>query len=226
MDYFEILLKAGSLSGLLSFVYLIFQNLRRRPKFKIDFQGSHGKHFMKDNLHFFEFGYTGIIKNQSLDPNTVTKLYLAVWGNKQKTSSLRFGSSPLKIIDKTKGEEVRLPIMFAPREAKTLSLTYQFPVKGTADEKILTEYIEVGNNAYLPKHTYEVCTEDTAENLYDNSGNPLNRREIDLRWTLPNTVRDLQKGKRLPLIKHNIGIAKARLYFYVKRASQALGLWK
>jgi hypothetical protein len=224
----DTILKLGSISGLLSLLYLVFQNLRKRPKFKLDFHGSTGKHFEKEGLHFYRFSYSGMLKNQSLDPNTVTRLHLVVWGNKKKTSSLRFGYGGVTIKDESIEGEIKLPLVFSPREAKHLNIIVEFPVKGTADEKILQEHVEVkpGTGLYRQKYDYEICIEDINENLFDSQGTQINRDEISLRWTLPNTINDLQQGKIWPFLSHSGRIVKSRIKFRVKVLMQALGLWK
>jgi len=221
-------LKFGSISGLVSLIYLVFQSLQKRPRFKLDFQGSSGEHYDNDGVHFFRHSYSGILKNQSLEPNSVTHFYLAVWGNKKKTSTLRFGHGGIKIVDKSDDNEIKLPIHFSPREAKNLHITFEFPVKGTADERLLQEYNEVkqGTGVYLPKHEYEICTQDISENMFDSNGRQINRDEINLRWTLPNTVRELQQGKVFPFIKHSGKIIKSKLFFQSKLLMQGFGLWK
>lgn len=222
------LLKLGSLSGLVSLVYLIFQNLRKRPRFKLDFYSSSGEHFEKDGMYFFRHSYIGILKNQSLDPNTVTRLHLAVWGNTKKTSSLRFGHGGVNIVDKANDEEIKLPLHFGPREAKHLNIVFEFPVKGTVDECLLQEHTEVkaGTGLYRPKHEYEICIEDVGENLFDSKGSQINKDEVNLRWTLPNTVRELQQGSIGPFIKHSWKIIRSKISFRFKVLMQALGLWK
>ncbi len=222
------LLKFGSISGLISLIYLIFQNLRKRPQFKLDFQGSSGEHYDNNGVHYFRHTYTGILKNQSLDPNSVTRLYLAVWGNKNKTSTLRFGHGGVRIIDIAEDKEIKLPLHFTPREAKNLTIVFEFPVKGTSDERLLQEHKEVmpGSSFRMPKHNYEICIEDVSENMFDSKGIPINRGEIDLRWTLPNTVRELQQGNIGPFIKHSWQIIKSRLSFRIRLLLQALGLWR
>ncbi|WP_097458547.1 hypothetical protein [Mangrovitalea sediminis] len=221
-------LKLGSVSGLISLIYLIFQNLRKRPRFKLDFQSGSGTHYDNEGVHFYRFSSVGILKNQSLDPNTVTHLHLAVWGNKKKTSTLRFGYGGVKIIDKTSDQELKLPIQFSPREARRLNIVFEFPVQGTADEKILQEHMEIkpGSGLYRPRYEYEICVEDVAENVFDSSGKQINREEINLRWTLPNTVRELQQGKIWPFIRHYWRITLSNMSFRAKVLMQALGLWR
>jgi len=127
-----------------------------------------------------------------------------------------------------RSEVVKLPLSFLPREAKHLEITFEFPVKGTSDERLLSEFKPAapGSSFLRPKYEYEICVEDVGENLFDHRGKQLNRLEIDLRWSLPNSVLDLQQGRLSPFLFHDLKMTKARFYFRSRLALQALGLWK
>lgn len=224
----DLILKLGSISGLISLPYLVFQNLRKRPCFKLEFHGSSGAHYDNNGAHFYRYSYTGILKNQSLDPNTVNRFYLAVWKNKSKTSALRFGHGGIRITDKSTDKEVKLPIPFAPREARHVNIVFEFPVKGTADERLLKQHEEAkpGSGLYLAKYEYEICIEDVTENLFDSDGKQINREEIGLRWTFPNSIRKLKQRRVAPVIKHFCQIVFSNVRFRTKLLAQTLGLWK
>jgi len=223
----DIIGKLGSGAGIISLIYLVFQNIRNRPSFRLEYQGGSGTHFEMDGMHRYRYMWNGIIKNQSFSPNAITKFFLVVWGNKSKTSALRFGFGG-NIKDVARDEVVKLPISFLPREAKHFEIAFEFPVKGTSDELLLSEfeYKVHSPSIWRPKYEYKICVEDVGENLFDPKGKSLNRLEIDLRWTLPNTVQDLQQGQILPFLLHDFKITKARLIFRSRQALQVLGLWK
>ena len=227
-NIWQIILNFGSVSGLVVLIYLVFQNLRKRPKFKFDFSGQVRKLSTEGKLQYNSFTFSGTLKNQSLDPNSITKIYLLVWKDRKKNSTLRFGQGGVAMKNKATNEEIKLPIAFPPREAIALEITCKFPITGTCDEKLLKEFIPIqpGSHFVLLKHKYELAFEDVNENLYDQKGNLCNREEIDLRWTLPNSTRDLQHGKFWPLIKHELKIFWTRLKFRLKNLLQFFGLWK
>ncbi len=226
-DVADVALKLGSVSGLISLIYLVFQNLRKRPRFKLDFLGSTGEHFESGGLRQYRYSYSGILKNLSLEPNSVIRFHLVVWGNKKKTSSLRFGHGGT-VKDESTNTTLKLPILFTPKEAKHLSIVFEIPVTGTADERLLQEHVEMkpGSGLYRPVHEYEICIEDTIENFFDSQGNQINREETDLRWTLPNTIHDLQQGRILPFLVHLYRIMRSRIKFRFRAAMQTLGIWK
>ncbi len=225
----DIILKAGSVSGLVSLVYLIFQSLRRCPRLKLDCIGGSSETFERDGIQFYRISYSVILRNPSLDPNTVTRLYLAVWENtKKKTSALRFGYGDVTVKVGSTDEQIHLPVAFAPKDAKQLKIIFEFPINGTADERLLQENaIAVpGTTLHKPRHEYEICIEDTSGNLFDGQGKQINRDEINLRWTLPNKIRELQQGRMWPFIHHSLRLAKSRIRFRLKVTGRSLGLWQ
>jgi len=224
----QVILNIGSISGLIALIYTIFQSLRKRPKFKFDFSGRHGKSSHEENLDYYTFTFSGTLKNQSLDPNSINKIFLVVWENRKKNETLRFGHGGITIKNKTNNEEIHLPIIFTPREAMALEIKCKFPVTGTSDDKLLREFVPIqpGSQFLLPKHEYELAFEDVNENLYDHKGKLCNREEIDLRWTLPNSIRDIQNGIYWPFIRHKFKITWSRIRFKWKIILQSFGLWK
>ncbi len=220
--------KLGSFCGLLSLPYLVFQNLRRRPKFIFDFYGSSGKHAQRHESHQYRFEVDGMLKNQSLDPNAIVRIYLVAWANKNKTAYLRYGFGGLTVYDSDSKQPVPLPLHFEAREAKGIQVVFEIPVVGTADEKILSEHEPVipGSSVLRQKNEYELCFEDVNGNLFDATGSQINRAVAALYWTLPNTTCQLQDGHVWPFIKHFAQILRARMKFRARLVAQALGLWR
>jgi len=227
-NIWQIILNFGSISGLIALIYAVFKSLRKRPKFKFDFSGQSGKVCHEDKLEYYIFTFGGILKNQSLDPNSISRIFLVVWKDRKRNSTLRFGHGGVTIKNKANDREIKLPISFAPREAISLEIKCKFPVAGTSDGKLLREFVPVqpGSRFFLPKHEYELLFEDVNENLYDQKGRLCNREEINLRWTLPNTTRNLQHGVYWPFIKHQSKIIWSQIKFRWKILLQSFGLWK
>lgn len=226
-EILDVMDKVGSFCGLLALPYLVLQNVRSRPKFSFDFHGSSGKHIQLPPVHQYRYEVEGTLKNRSLDPNAIVKIYLVAWANKSKTSYLRYGFGGLTVYDAAK-QPLSLPLRFEAREAKGIGVVFVIPIKGTADERILSEHVPVvpGASVLRQKNEYELCFEDINGNLFDATGSQINSAEVALRWTLPNTVRKFQDGHIWPFFKHYAQILRARMKFRTRLVAQALGLWR
>ena len=184
-EIFDVVLKIGSLSGLASLVYLVVQNFRQSPCLQLEFQGKSGNHYQVEGMHFYRFSWTGCVKNPSLSENSVTKFWLIAWRNGKKRGALRYGWGGLRVLRcSADASPVELPIPFPPKAAKRLNIIFEIPVRGTSDEQLLKERVEIRPGLYLPAYDYEVCAEDVGGNLFDPTGRFLNRRGIDLRWLM------------------------------------------
>ncbi len=119
-----------------------------------------------------------------------------------------------------------LPLELPPKTGKSIKIVFEIPVAGTSDERLLKEYVPVGESGryYLPKHNYELCFEDTDENFFDQQGRLRSLEEINLRWTLPNTTKELQKGNFIPLLKQEFLIKRTGFLFFFKKVSYQIGL--
>jgi len=226
MKVLEIIFNVGSIAGLITLFILIFSSLRKKPKFKFD-----SLHFLgqvnKNDKSKYKFEFTGLLKNQSIEPNTLIRIYLVVWNNKKNNSTLRFGYHGLKIVGYSPNVELELPISFLPREAKKLKIIYD--IDYTDIDKKLIEAIEPFKpavNTYVYKYQYELVFEDINENFFDQQGNLINIEEKNLRWVMPNLLSDLQKGDAKPLSIHRKKIFKTRLKFRIKKFMQNIGIWK
>lgn len=180
---FEVVLKIGSLSGLTSLVYLIVQNSRQSPCLQLERHSTSGNHYEKDGMHFYRFSWTGYVKNQSLSGNTVTKFWLVVWRDSKMRGALRYGWGGLQISTCSPNAlPAELPIPLEPRAAKRLNIIFEIPVRGTSDERLLKEHVEIRPGLYQAVHEYEVCVEDVSGNLFNATGRYLNMSGINLRW--------------------------------------------
>lgn len=218
----KIILDIGSISGLIVLPYTVAQARKRKPKLKYEFAGTSGR--STGDIYTYEFN--GTIKNQSIESNSIIKIYLVVWANKQKTSTLRYGWAGATIFEESTGKEIKLPMIIGPKEALKIKVKFILSPKGTTDERLLSEMEPLfpGSNMHLPKHNYVLCFEDVEENMFDQTGNMINIEEINLNWTLPNTMTELQKGNILPFIKHFLLILKSRIIFFFRKILFAFGL--
>ncbi len=227
-EILDVMDKVGSFCGLLALPYLILQNVRSRPRFSFDFHGASGQHTQLHELHHYRYEVRGTLKNRSLDPSAVVRIYLVAWASKSKTSYLRFGFGGLTVYDTASERPLSLPLRFEAREAKGIRVMFEIPVVGTADEIILSEHEPVvpGASVSRQKNDYELCFEDISGNLFDATGSQINIAEAALRWKLPNTVRQFQDGHIWPFFKHYAQILRAKLKFRTRLFAQALGLWR
>lgn len=207
-EFFNLILKIGSFSGLVSIVLAIRDRSRKRPKFKYTFRGSSGKARQEKEHQFYDIEFNGDVKNQSPTPNTITNIYYVIWDGKSNTRTLTFGGEP-KIIDQADDNEIKLPMSFNPHESKRLLIKYSVILTGTHVEKLVSEVKRVSeqSNLYLPKHEFKLAFQDTNENIFNQNGLLLSRKLIDLWWTLPNSFESLKKGNPFPWIKHMLKIA-------------------
>lgn len=202
----EALHLALSLGVSFALLYTIFGSLRKSYKLKFESSWSSGFGFhtyLPDKLTYATIVFKGLLKNQSLDPNTLTDVYLVVWRNYKRNSTIRYGCAGVTVKNLESGQEIKLPLLLEPREAKNLEITIEFPVTGTSDQKILGSYNTNKPTAYVVKNrlerlllgwkmranrktNYELAFEDVNENLFDMSGNLRNKREINLQHTLSN----------------------------------------
>jgi len=220
--------KIGSLAGLLALPYSAWQNIARKPRIKFDSSGFSGGTFTRDELEFAGLSFSGTIKNCSADPNTISELYVVVWGNRKKNDSLTFGHNPTKIHDTGIGQDIKLPIKLDGSDAKKVQLTYEVVLTGSHDKELFyaRKEIKPGTGLFLPKHEYKIVIRDVYDNYFDEDGHLINRKELDLRWTIGNTFNDLRKGNIFPWLKHVFKIKVSRFIFFVRKVLWSLGLRK
>ena len=185
-ELIDAILKLGSLAGLAGLFYQIHNNRKIRPQFQFTFESSYAEFFDKDKLKYCNYHFQGIFKNSSLTPNSIVRLYLTVWNNKKRGSVLRFGHGVKEIKDTNTQEKKYLPLRFEPKQAFNLQIVFEFPITGTQDAKILSQYEPVGNLGFLPKYHYQFIIEDVNRNYFDYNSSFVSKELIDLWWTLPN----------------------------------------
>jgi len=211
----QFILQAGSVAGLISLPYTILQFRKRRPQFKFDFRASSGTFIMKDNLEQYHLLFDGYVKNQSLEPNSITNICYAVWGNKSRTKTLSYGGQPVSITMNPNSSKTKLdlPISFKSKESKHFQVEFDLVLQGSHDKALVEalEKISPESEMYAPKYQYRLTFKDVNENLFDDQGRIKSQKLIDLWWLLPNTFNKLKEGNPLPYIFHMLKI----LYFYV-----------
>jgi hypothetical protein len=207
---------------LLGLPYLVVSNRRRVPRFSFSFTGGQREFFDRDNLEFCRFTFRGTVRNQSLDENSIERIYLVVW-RKGKKGTRRFG---LGAVVEEGGVQVGEPLHFSGRQSRRLEIRFEVPLTGSGEAQLTTATVPIGTsgNVQFPKYEYELAFEDVLGNLFDRDGLPRNRRGIDLRWTLDNTFEKLRDGNPFPLLWHLLRIVVTDVVFFFKRQIRRFGL--
>lgn len=232
----DVLVKAGSFLGSVAFLYTLRINMRNVPKFYFDFGHFSGIQKMPCSDGTIHFGCTfgGIIINQSSESNYIKKIYLVVWKNtKKRDETLRFGYGGIyNINDKVTRDDLELPIEFKPKEGKRIEIRFEQQATGTCDEKLIEEpkslaYILPNNpiSRLLAKNKrtiyrsgYELVFEDTNGNMFDQKGELINGKVLNLTWTLSNY-------NGIKRIRENLKIYYFKIFFCIKSILMKLGLF-
>jgi hypothetical protein len=214
--------RASAVIALVGVPYLVNANRQRVPRFSFKFTASRGELFERDGLEWCRFAFSGTVRNQSLDHNSVQNVRLVVWRKRGKAYRT-FGYTPTKITEH--GEVIQEPLSFGPREARKLDIEFEVALTGTHERQLVYARKKISDEPeiYKPVHEYELCFEDINGNLFDKDGLPCNRKGADLRWTLENTFIKLKEGNPVPLIRHAIKILVSDGQFAIKRAIRWLG---
>lgn len=223
---FDVIFKIGSLAGLVAVVYQIHNNRKNRPRIAFTFEGS-VVNYDKDDNKRAHYCFTGIFRNQSLKPNSIVRLYLTVWDKKKRQSTPRFGHGVDKVQDISNLKEKKilaLPLYLKPKEARKLEIWFPIYLEGTQDRQLLevTRKFSEESSILLPKHRWEFLIEDTAGNLFDYyKPRLINRKLIDLWWTLPN-----HSKHPLKYLRHSLKILFTFFGSFISKLIQLLGFYK
>lgn len=221
----DVILKVGSVSGLVSLVFTFRDQIKKRSKFKFDFRGSTGRAIMRDSLEFYDITFDGYVKNQSNEQNSITEIHYLIWGNKQRTRSLAHGTGA-EIFDGTDPEKkISVPILFEPKEGKHLVIKFSVCLTGTHVSELVRAQkpVKEGSMFMLPKHEFVLAFEDVNEILFDDKGQIRSVKLMDLWWTLPNTFIYLKSGNPFPYIWHMFKILAAYISFKVSSVFKKIG---
>ena len=214
----------ASVITIIGLPYLVISYRRRAPRFSFTFHGGSRRTFERDQHNFCEFTFSGAIRNQSLDPNSIERIYLVVWKTKRKQGVRTYGFySPTVTED---GQTLQLPLRFDARQARTLKVVFEIVIEGeNAQLATATVPFPTAQSAtLLPKYVFELAFEDVIGNFFDQDGILRNRRGIDRRWTLENTFRQLKDGHPWPFVRHVVGIGLGDFVFFFRRNLRRLGI--
>jgi hypothetical protein len=190
----DAILYVGAAAGLISIFLEAHQSRRYRPSFVFTQEGTHADFDIRDGMHFHDFHFIGLIRNASLNANTIVRLYLVMWKDGDVTKPQRFGHSLKSITDVATGEPLPMPLRMEGRSAVRADIV--IPIRLTDSNGQLTfdgEFAQASNPVHTvipPRGTqrpeYELVFEDAAGNYFDRTGRLLSRALIDLYTTLPN----------------------------------------
>lgn len=217
----------GSLSGLISVVYVIFGRSFNRPLFKFNQRSSSGiiTKNPEDNHDYYNLTIQGQLKNCSEAPNSISEIHYVIWENERKRNrSLAHGLILGSIQNKTLNKEQQLPIYFREKEGFELIIKTTIVLTGTHVEELVHAKRQIGNAFTLPKHTFNLAFVDTSGNFFDENGRIRSEREMGLWWTLPNTFNKLKKGNFFPCALHFTKIIMEKIKFTWTRIKRRLGL--
>jgi hypothetical protein len=195
MNLIEAILNLGSIAGLVTILLEIHQSRRNRPSFTYTFEGLHGSQpYLQDSFQFSDYHFSGIIRNASLQANSIVRIYLVVWEPGKVTRYLRFGHGEKSITDRATGAALTLPLHMEARSAKRVDVVFDIRLTEadgslSNDGRLATEMVPLptGSGNYVShKHTFELVFEDAAANYFDKTGRLLSRELMDLHWTLEN----------------------------------------
>lgn len=159
---------------------MIFSN-DSTAKIKYEFEGKFGDTISGGKPSSYGLRFVGTVKNQSESKNTITGIYLGVWDKEQKKLVSYCSNFPKKIIDKSRGIEIKLPILLGGSEAKYVEINFSIPLPdGSEDWHYITTRIPVKPGAviYTEKYDYRLFFDDVEEHLFNEDGNLINREEV------------------------------------------------
>lgn len=224
-SFWTVLERISVVVTVLGLPYLVVSYRKRVPRFSFSFAGKSVNRFERDKLEWVLWKFAGTIRNQSLDENTIERIYLVVWRGKRRKDTYRFGHGGIK--DMKCGEEkTQLPIKFGPREAKALNIEIEIPLTGTQDINLMNQIEIIPGPIALgvPKHHYELAFEDVVGNLFDERGRLINRKGVNLRWTLNNSIERAKDGKPWTLLRHIFLIIVSDMIFSIRRLIRRIGI--
>lgn len=226
VTFWLVLERVSVLVALVGIPYLVHERRKYLPKLVFDLSGSHRTEFEKDGLQFGRASFSGSLKNLSLEPNTVQRVYLVVWRTERRNSTRRFGHGGTTILDENR-ERVGPPLVLPPRSSKKVRIEVETALDGTEDATLWRATVPASPDAphlRLPRYEYELALEDVAGNLFDQKGLPRSRKAIALRWTWNNAWERFKDGNPLPLVRHTVAIFIEDLRFAIKRVLRKIGL--
>lgn len=219
----EIIRGLTNLAVIIGVPYLILSHRQQRQILQFKFSGASRKYDRKKDQ--LDLSITGLIKNPSHKENTIVEIHRVIWKNSKKNSYLSHAAGHMKVINDNTNSEEKFPLRFKKRQAMKLTISATYSIKGTTEDKLLSEHIEVlGGKAYLPKHKHDFMFEDIDGNYFSGHGQRINMEEANLWWTLENTFRHLKDWNIKPFIMHSIKIFKSKIVYMIKNVFWNIGL--
>jgi hypothetical protein len=212
----------GAIAGLISIFLTVHQSRRNRPSFAFTQESSHSDGYVQEGRDFRDLHFRGLVRNASLNANTIVRLYLVVWKEGTVTQTLRFGHTVKAVTDLATNVPLTLPLRMEGRSAVRAEVVFPVRLTDSVDGQLMRETVPIPSTIpglTEPKHTYEFVFEDAAGNYFHKSGRLLSRPLIDLNWTIQNHT-----GWRR--VRHLVTIAWWRLRWKLADAQSWFGFYK
>lgn len=224
----------AAVAGLLAFFIKIFETVRWKPLLSFRM---HGGGYNPTNIAGTDgVNFGGFVKNPSLEPNSITNIYLIIWKNKWRNSAHHFGNvarivyshEKLADIPEIEGflvedseinqyKPINLPLFVEPRQAKNISIEDYIP-----HSRINEVFKLLSSERVKKRDIFELAFEDIMGNLFDMQGRLRNRKEIDLWLKEEETYRTKNFLKILYFWTNIIG---TQCSFFLKCFAMRIGIW-
>jgi hypothetical protein len=186
MNPIEAILNLGSIAGLITIFLEVHQSRRNRPSLAFTQEGYATVNFQTDkHPHRCDAHFQGLIRNASLQPNTIVRLHLVMWEDNKLHHAKRHGYGEKSIKNLATEKPLELPLRLESRDGIRAEIDFDLRLTDSAgtlthDGEVLT--MPMGSRR--PNH--ELVFEDAAGNYFDRAGRLLNRELIDLYITRTN----------------------------------------
>lgn len=224
-DYWTAIERVSAVVALGSLPYLVRQQRKRKADIGWDFKSSHREVVNQGSLDYGVAHFTGSLKNQSLEDNTVQRVWLVVWRTSKRRATRRLGHGDAAILDGS-GAQIGPTLHLPARQSRDVSIRFKFPLTGTADAPMFeaTAPTHPGSRIEAARYEYSLGFEDVAGNFFDDHGKLRSLRSLNLRWTLDNAWERLKDGHPMPILKHLSIMWWEDFTFAVRRALRSIGL--
>lgn len=180
------ILNAGAIAGLISIFLEIHQGRRNRPAFAYTFEGYQTVDFrMAQHPHYCDARFQGLIRNTSLNPNTIARIFLVVWDDNKLNHPKRLGTGVKSVLNRATDEPLPLPLRMEARDALSVEIIFDLRLTDSNGKPSYDGQLLLSAADNRPDHV--MLFEDAAGNYFDQAGRMLSRTLMDLYSTLPNS---------------------------------------
>lgn len=213
------ILNAGAVAGLISIFLEVHQGRRNRPAFAYTFEGHQTVNFQdRQHPHSCDARFQGIIRNVSLNPNTIARIFLVVWDDNKLNHPKRLSTGVKSVRNRATGELLPLPLRMEPRDALSVEIIFELGLTDSNGQPSYDGQLLLSAAHDRPGHV--MLFEDAAGNYFDQAGRMLSRTLMDLYTTL------LNHRDRKSRLSHYNRIAGAWILWKLAIARSWFGFYK